>query len=119
VPVAVERIERLGVALREDAFDPGDPVRALAVEEVPHDVDRTERGGTLVAAKPLVGEAAEERTQHARGALQDLEGGGEVAGHRRKRSVDTGILPLPPGGPESRSVGDPGARVAFHARLLL
>src|SRR5262245_52051944 len=52
---AVERLERLGVAVLENHPRPRHPVRALAVNQVANDVEGAPRVGALVCRDPALG----------------------------------------------------------------
>jgi hypothetical protein len=68
---SVEGLERALIAGFEDHARARHPVGLLAVDQMPHDVERSERIGALVAMEPGVGQTAEDRVERARRALED------------------------------------------------
>src|SRR5439155_26041803 len=73
-------------ALRQDDLRARDPIGLLAVDEVAHDVEGTERARTFVGAAPALVDAREERPQHRWRAAQDVDALAEVEGHRVSRA---------------------------------
>ena len=59
----VERIERDGFAVFEDASGTGHPIGALTDDEVSHDIERAPGVKALVCSHPPTGQTAEERIQ--------------------------------------------------------
>ncbi len=66
----IERIEGERVTVLKDAMDARDPVSALAVDQVPDNVDRTPRLTALVRREPPLGQALKPGLQDARRACQ-------------------------------------------------
>src|SRR5215217_5364538 len=69
---AIVRLERLRGPVREDHAGARDPVGALTMNQVAEVVERAEGVGPLVASRPCVRQAAEQRTEGRGRAREDL-----------------------------------------------
>ena len=57
------------------------PVGLLAVDQVADDVERAERVRAFGGAAPAVAQTTEQHVERARGALQDVDGLGQIELH--------------------------------------
>src|SRR2546425_8273169 len=92
----------------ENDARPRDPVGLLTVDQMPHDIERTERVGAFPAPHPRLAQAVEQRAQRGGRASQQLyrqieiefhdRDGGFISSHsdRRKQAVAVrGLHPRP------------------------
>lgn len=70
---AVVRLKTETVAARENDPGPWNPIRLLAIDEMPHDIERAERVRALSAPPPDIADVAEHRIQRPWRAAQDLD----------------------------------------------
>jgi hypothetical protein len=74
MPEAIVRLETDIRSLCEHDAGPRDPVGLLAVNQVPHDIEWTERVGTFSASRPRGTHVLEEGPEGGGRTLEDLYG---------------------------------------------